>query len=205
MNHRPSASHEIRPPSAAAGRRAAGGGLRLAALARRAGRPVRPCTRPRSATRASPRSTASTRTWARRPARRTSAPDEAVAKQIEAESLATVKWPRDGKYLGDWKEGEKLAQNGRGMTWTDSSAAPGQRRQLLQLPPDRQEGDLLRHHRPSLYNYGKLRGVTDPASPARPSCSTPGASCGTAKAYNACSNMPRFGHMGCSTRTRSAT
>jgi L-cysteine S-thiosulfotransferase len=51
-------------------------------------------------------------------------PPAAVAQKIEAAQLATVKWPSDGKYLGDWKEGEKLAQNGRGMTWTDPAGAP---------------------------------------------------------------------------------
>jgi sulfur-oxidizing protein SoxX len=121
-----------------------------------------------------------------------------VAKRIEAEPGQTIKWPTDGQYLGDWREGEKLAQNGRGMTWTDKSAAPGQRRQLLQLPPDRQEGDLLRHHRPSLYNYGKIRGVTDPAArPPSPSSQYTWGKLWNSKAYNACSNMPRFGHMGC--------
>src|SRR5690349_22342722 len=50
-------------------------------------------------------------------------PAEAEAKRIEAEALAAIPWPAAGQYLGDWKEGEKLAQNGRGMTWTDASAA----------------------------------------------------------------------------------
>jgi hypothetical protein len=44
-----------------------------------------------------------------------------VAKRIEAENLKTVKWPSDGKFLGDWKEGEKIAQSGRGQTWTDAA------------------------------------------------------------------------------------
>ncbi|MEP6791099.1 MAG: sulfur oxidation c-type cytochrome SoxX, partial [Ramlibacter sp.] len=43
----------------------------------------------------------------------------ARAKQIEEANLKLVKWPADGKFLGDWKEGEKIAQNGRGLTWTD--------------------------------------------------------------------------------------
>ena len=51
------------------------------------------------------------------------APGAAVASQIEAEAIASVAWPSGGVYLGDWREGEKLAQNGRGMTWTDTSAA----------------------------------------------------------------------------------
>ncbi|MBC7940164.1 MAG: sulfur oxidation c-type cytochrome SoxX, partial [Chitinophagaceae bacterium] len=51
-------------------------------------------------------------------------PQDAVAERITAEARATVKWPADGQFFGDWREGEKLAQNGRGMTWTDASDAP---------------------------------------------------------------------------------
>ena len=42
--------------------------------------------------------------------------DEKVAKAIEEAEMKTVKWPSDGKFLGDWKEGEKIAQSGRGLT-----------------------------------------------------------------------------------------
>src|SRR6187402_3232255 len=44
---------------------------------------------------------------------------EKLAKSIEEANLKTVKLPSDGKYLGNWAEGENIAQNGRGMTWTD--------------------------------------------------------------------------------------
>ena len=33
-----------------------------------------------------------------------------VSERILAANLATIKWPADGKYLGDWKNGEKIAQ-----------------------------------------------------------------------------------------------
>ena len=51
-------------------------------------------------------------------------PSAEVAQRLEAAQLATVQWPSDGVYLGDWREGEKLAQNGRGMTWTDPAGVP---------------------------------------------------------------------------------
>jgi sulfur-oxidizing protein SoxX len=95
-----------------------------------------------------------------------------------------VKWPAGGQYLGDWREGEKLAQNGRGMTWTDSLRRhQGQRRPVLQLPPDRQGRDQLRHHRPQPVQLRQdpRRDRPGYARPAPPSCSTPGASCGTAR------------------------
>ena len=50
---------------------------------------------------------------------------------------------------------------------------------------------------PSLYQYGKNRGVADVASPtARPIIEYTWAKMWNAKAYNACSGMPRFGHAG---------
>jgi sulfur-oxidizing protein SoxX len=42
------------------------------------------------------------------------------AEQLEAANLAAVKWPSDGRFLGDWRAGERIAQSGRGLTWTDA-------------------------------------------------------------------------------------
>lgn len=123
-------------------------------------------------------------------------PPPELAKRVEAEALATIKPPAGGKYLGDWREGEKLAQSGRGMTWSDPSAAPSSN-----------GGNCYNCHQiskaeisygtigPSLLNYGKLRGVKDPADPA--SAAIVQYTWGklyNSKAYAACSNMPRFGH-----------
>lgn len=122
----------------------------------------------------------------------------ATAQAIEATNLKTVKLPADGRYIGDWKEGEKLAQNGRGMTWTDKSAASSAN-----------GGNCYNCHQigkaeisfgtigPSLYHYGKLRGVSDPSSAAaKPVVEYTWAKLYNAKAFNACSGMPRFGHAG---------
>ncbi len=122
---------------------------------------------------------------------------EARDKAIEAANLATVKMP-GGNLLGDWRAGEKLAQDGRGMTWTDASAAPsangGNCYNCHQLSKAEISFGTIG---PSLYNYGKLRGVTDPASPAaRAVVEYTWGRLYNAKAYNACSNMPRFGHAG---------
>lgn len=32
-----------------------------------------------------------------------------LAKRAENEALATIQWPTDSQYSGDWGEGEKLA------------------------------------------------------------------------------------------------
>eukprot|EP01136_Pigoraptor_vietnamica_P001046 Opistho-1_new@27161 len=123
-------------------------------------------------------------------------PSEAQIKKIEAAQLATVKWPSDGKYLGDWKEGEKLAQNGRGMTWTDVAGAPsgGNCYNCHQIAKAEISFGTIG---PSLYQYGKLRGVADPASAeSEPIVKYTWGKLWNAKAYNACSGMPRFGHAG---------
>jgi L-cysteine S-thiosulfotransferase len=121
-----------------------------------------------------------------------------LARAIEAANLKTVKLPADGQYIGDWKEGEKLAQNGRGMTWTDVSSATsangGNCYNCHQISRAEISHGTLG---PSLYNYGKLRGVADPASPASKSIvEYTWGKLYNAKAYNACSGMPRFGHAG---------
>ena len=138
-----------------------------------------------------------TRTWGRRPARPTSRPATRWPSRSRPQALATVKWPAGGQYIGDWKAGEKLAQSGRGMTWTDKSSRPqGQRRQLLQLPPDRQGGNLLRHDRPEpveLRQDPRRQGRDRPHACADVVQYTWG-KLWNSKAYAACSNMPRFGH-----------
>lgn len=125
-------------------------------------------------------------------------PPEAVAEAIQQAALKRVRMPSDGKFTGDWREGEKLAQNGRGMTWTDRTS----------LPKDN-GGNCLNCHQvtkeevsygtigPSLYHYGKDRGVLDPESlDSRPIVEYTWTKIYNAKSYNACSGMPRFGHAG---------
>lgn len=123
-------------------------------------------------------------------------PPEHVVKQIEAEALASIKWPANGQYLGDWREGEKLAQNGRGMTWTDKSTATSANGASCynchQISKQEVSYGTIG---PSLYNYGKIRGVKDVADPANAAIvQYTWAKMWNSKAYSACSNMPRFGH-----------
>ena len=128
--------------------------------------------------------------------------DVNVAKSIEAANLKLVKWPTDGKFVGDWKEGEKLAQSGRGMTWTD-------------LPTTLNGGNCYNCHQidkaeisfgtigPSLYNYGKLRQVKDVSSPdSKAVIEYTWGKIWNSRAYNACSSMPRAGHAGIMTEAQ---
>ena len=123
-------------------------------------------------------------------------PSDAVAKRLEAAQLATVQWPQDGLYLGDWREGEKLAQNGRGGTWSDPAGVPagGNCYNCHQIAKAEISFGTIG---PSLYQYGKLRGVANPADPASEAIvKYTWGKLWNAKAYNACSGMPRFGHAG---------
>lgn len=123
---------------------------------------------------------------------------DARTKAIEAANLATVKMPADGKFIGNWQAGERLAQNGRGLTWTDASADTsangGNCYNCHQISKQEISFGTIG---PSLYNYGKLRGVADPASPdSKAIVEYTWGKLYNAKAYSACSGMPRFGHAG---------
>jgi len=114
-------------------------------------------------------------------------PSNELANAIMERERAKIVYPRDGKFLGDWKNGEKLAQSGYGMRFTD-------------YPPRRENGgNCYACHQltkeevsygtlgPSLYNYGKLRDYDQEEIKAvyeriyNPHAHVP------------CANMPRFG------------
>ena len=117
-----------------------------------------------------------------------------LGKAIEEDNLKTVKFPADGKLLGSWAEGEKIAQNGRGLTWTDSATAAngGSCYNCHQISKAEMSYGSIG---PSLYNYGKLRGVLDPGATAtQPIVDYTWGKLWNSKAFNACSGMPRFGH-----------
>ena len=125
-------------------------------------------------------------------------PSEAVAERITAEARASVKWPAGGQYFGDFREGERIAQSGRGMTWTDTSTATsangGNCYNCHQISKQEISFGTIG---PSLYQYGKNRGVGDVmAATAQPIIEYTWAKIYNSKSYSACSSMPRFGHAG---------
>jgi len=123
--------------------------------------------------------------------------DDATARRIQAAQMQTIQWPADGRFLGDWREGELIAQSGRGLTWTDVAAAAangGNCFNCHQISPGELSFGTLG---PSLLHYGRLRGVTDPNSPeARPIVEYTWGKLSNPRAYNACSQMPRAGTKG---------
>ena len=113
-------------------------------------------------------------------------PPKQVMQAIEAEQMKTIRYPADGKYFGNWKEGEKIALSGKGLTWTDKT------------PHDNGGGCYNCHQMsskeisfgtigPSLLEWGKIRGNSED------NIKYTWGKINNAKAYNACSNMPRNG------------
>jgi sulfur-oxidizing protein SoxX len=116
-------------------------------------------------------------------------PPADMAKKIEAAQLATIKYPADGNFMGDWKRGERIAQDGRGSTWSDKPGAPGGGScyNCHQLAPQTTSFGTVG---PSLLNFAKLRGYTPQMQKYAYERIY------NAKAFSACSAMPRFGHVG---------
>ncbi len=116
-------------------------------------------------------------------------PPEGIAKQLEQDQMGAVKLPADGKLMGDWKAGEKIAQSGRGFTWTDKPGLPvgGNCYNCHQIAPTETSFGTVG---PSLYQFGKLRGNGPDIQKYVYS------KIYNAKAFNLCSEMPRFGHIG---------
>lgn len=117
---------------------------------------------------------------------RNSPPGDEFTK-IQEREKATLVFPADGKVLGDWKNGEKLAQRGTGGQFSDGPNTPkgGNCYACHQMEKKELSFGTLG---PSLTEYGKIRKFAAEDAKAA-----------YAKIYNAqavqpCSNMPRFGH-----------
>jgi sulfur-oxidizing protein SoxX len=117
------------------------------------------------------------------------------ADKIMAAARASVKQPADGKYLGDWKAGEKIAQSGKGWQYSDNPAKPAGGN--CYACHDMSKGEISYGNiGPSLRHYGKTRGTSKEVLEYTWS-----------KVYNshisnACSVMPRFGAAGLLTETQ---
>lgn len=116
-------------------------------------------------------------------------PPKDVKERLEKAALATVKYPADGKFLGDFKNGEKIAQLGRGLQWTDKADADNGGNCYACHQISKEEisyGNIG----PTLYNYGKLRGSNETV------LKYTWAKIWNTHSFNACSSMPRFGDAG---------
>jgi L-cysteine S-thiosulfotransferase len=121
---------------------------------------------------------------------------QATRVRLEKALYDKIPYPADGKYLGDWKEGEKIAQNGRGMQFSDvAGVANGANCYAChQISPTEIS---YGNQGPSLLKYGSIRGVKDPASKdSEAMVKYTWARIWNTHSVNLCSNMPRFGDAG---------
>ncbi len=115
-------------------------------------------------------------------------PPADVAKRLEADQMKTIVYP-SGSLMGDWKRAEKMAQNGRGAMWSDKPGAPagGSCYNCHQISPQETSYGTIG---PSLLGFGKKRGNGPDMQ------RYVYGKIYNAKAYNACSQMPRLGYSG---------
>jgi sulfur-oxidizing protein SoxX len=115
-------------------------------------------------------------------------PPAGLAKVLEADQMKTIAFP-SGNLVGNWQRGERIAQGGRGLTWSDKPAAPGDGScyNCHQLSPKEASYGTLG---PSLYRFGALRGNGPEIQ------KYVYGKIYNAKAYNLCSQMPRLGYSG---------
>jgi sulfur-oxidizing protein SoxX len=114
-------------------------------------------------------------------------PPKAVADAIAKREKSKIEYPADGKYFGDWKSGETIAQSGYGLRFTDYPVKQpngGNCYACHQLTKAEVSYGTIG---PSLLGYGKVRKFSEADTKAV-----------YEKIYNAqaaypCSNMPRFG------------
>jgi L-cysteine S-thiosulfotransferase len=117
-------------------------------------------------------------------------------EKMEQAIYAAIPYPKDGKYTGDWKEGEKIAQNGRGLQFSDVAGVPNGANCYAchQLTPTEIS---FGNQGPSLLKYGTIRGVKDVASKdSEAIVKYTWARIWNTHSVNLCSNMPRFGDAG---------
>ncbi|MDQ3188734.1 MAG: sulfur oxidation c-type cytochrome SoxX [Pseudomonadota bacterium] len=109
-----------------------------------------------------------------------------VRVRLERQALATVKPPSDGVYFGDFKQGERIAQTGVGLQWSDNdkTVAGGNCYACHEMAP---QEIAFGNIGPSLKGYGKLRGNSKEV------VSYTWGKLWNSHAYNACSQMPRYG------------
>ena len=114
--------------------------------------------------------------------------DAAVAAELRETAMASVVLPGNGDYLGSWERGQQVANNGKGLQYSDNpeEANGGNCYACHQLAPaEVAYGNLG----PSLTNYG-ARGQSDVM------LQYTWTKLWNTHAYNVCSHMPRFGAQG---------
>ncbi len=117
-------------------------------------------------------------------------PPTALRQKIELAQKASIRYPVEGKLIGNWKEGEKIVAHGRGghvgFIQPDKPMTPRGGNCYACHELDKKEvayGTIG----PSLHNFGKIRGYSDDIVKYAYD------KVYNSNAFNACTNMPRFG------------
>ncbi|MBI3435596.1 MAG: sulfur oxidation c-type cytochrome SoxX [Proteobacteria bacterium] len=115
------------------------------------------------------------------------APPKALAETIQKREKAAIEYPADGKFMGDWKKGEALAQSGYGLRFSDYPARRANGGNCYACHQLTRKEVSFGTLGPSLLDYGKLRGFKEAD-----------VKLAYEKIYDShsafpCSNMPRFG------------
>jgi sulfur-oxidizing protein SoxX len=120
-------------------------------------------------------------------------PPEAVAKAIQAREAKNIVYPADGKLMGDWKAGAKVFNDGFAMrigSFMPSNPNAVRGGNCYACHQGEAKEAAYGNLGPSLLHYGKLRGQSDAIVKYTYE------KIYNAKAFNACSAMPRLGHKG---------
>ncbi len=121
--------------------------------------------------------------------------DKKVAEKVQTALFDKIPYPKDG-FIGDWQEGERIAQNGRGMQFSDAAGAPNGANCYAchQISPAEIS---YGNQGPSLLKYGAIRQVKDANSKdSEAIVKYTWARIWNTHSVNLCSNMPRFGDAG---------
>ena len=115
------------------------------------------------------------------------APPRAVAEMIERTQRAAIRYPASGGLMGDWRQGNLIAENTSGMRYGDAAGRPngGNCYACHRLAPQEIAYGTVG---PSLLGYGVSRGASEAMQRSTYERIY------NAQAFNACSAMPRFGH-----------
>ncbi|MBX3552762.1 MAG: sulfur oxidation c-type cytochrome SoxX [Pseudolabrys sp.] len=114
-------------------------------------------------------------------------PPKAQFQAIEKAEKAKIQYPADNNYMGDWKKGERIAQSGYGLRFTDYPARNPNGGNCYGCHQLSQAEISYGTIGPSLLGYGKLRDFKESEIKAA-----------YEKIYDShasfpCSLMPRFG------------
>jgi L-cysteine S-thiosulfotransferase len=117
-------------------------------------------------------------------------PPKEVADRIERTEGADIRYPASGKLLGDWRQGERIAQDAYGLRFTDPDtkrANGGGCYNCHRIAPAEVSYGTVG---PSLYRFGAQRGAGEPVQ------RYVYGKIYDSQAFLACSHMPRFGRNG---------